>query len=121
MAISIELRRRIVAAHTQGLTNSYEETAEMFGVGRATVSRLLRRHRETGDVLPLPVGGNNPRKVDLTWLREHASQYPDALLSERVLAWEKKSTIKVSITTMSSAMRAIGWTYKKNTRSCGAR
>ena len=50
--ISLDLRRRIVDAYRNGLTETYEATAEMFGVGMATVSRLLRRKRETGDVLP---------------------------------------------------------------------
>jgi len=55
-------------------------------VGRATVSRLLRRHRETGDVKALPVGGNYPRQGDLDWLREHAQSEPDARLVDRIAA-----------------------------------
>ena len=75
--ISLALRQRVLAAYTQRLTNTYDETAEIFGVGRATVSRPLRRCRETGDVQSRPVGGNHPRKVDLDWLRKHAKQQPD--------------------------------------------
>ncbi|MBW2734075.1 MAG: helix-turn-helix domain-containing protein, partial [Deltaproteobacteria bacterium] len=66
---SIELRRRIVKAYRSGLSGTYTETATLFGVGRATVSRLLRRNRETGDVKALPMGGNYERQVDLDWLR----------------------------------------------------
>lgn len=69
--IGLELRKRIVEAYDSGLSGTYEETAELFGVGRATVSRLLRRHRETGDVQPLPIGGNYPRQIDLGWLEAH--------------------------------------------------
>ena len=112
--IGIELRKRIVEAYDSGRSGSYEQTAELFGVGRATVSRLLRRYRESGDVKPLPVGGNYPRQVDLDWLREHAQQEPDARLVDRVEAWEKVSGRRVASSTMSNAMRAIGWTHKKN-------
>lgn len=108
-----ELRKRIVEAYTTGCSGSYEQTARLFGVGRATVSRLLRRHRESGDVKALPMGGNNPRRVDLEWLRKHAEQHPDARLADRIAAWEKLSGSRVASSTMSYAMRAIGWTYKK--------
>ena len=48
--LSLDLRRRMVQAYRQGTCKSYEEVAQVFGVGRATVSRNLRRKRETGDV-----------------------------------------------------------------------
>lgn len=115
--IGIELRRRIVDAYESGRSGSYRATAELFGVGRATVSRLLRRHRETGDVKPFPVGGNNPRQVDLDWLREHAMKEPDARLVDRIDAWETITGRRVASSTMSKAMRAIGWTHKKRLRS----
>ncbi|MBW2733654.1 MAG: helix-turn-helix domain-containing protein, partial [Deltaproteobacteria bacterium] len=51
--ISIELRRSLVEAYNSGLSGTYTETATLFRVGRATVSRLLRRYRETGDVKAL--------------------------------------------------------------------
>jgi transposase len=111
--ISIELRRRIIDAYRSGLSGSYEGTAELFCVGRATVSRLLRRYRETGSVNPLPVGGNYPRQVDLDWLRAHAEQHPDARLADRIDDWHKESGRRVASSTMSKAMKAIGWTHKK--------
>lgn len=111
--IGIELRQRIVAGYTSGLSGTYEATAEMFGVGRATISRLLRRYRTTGGVDPLPIGGNYPRQVDLDWLRAHAQQQPDARLIDRIADWEKESGRRVASSTMSKAMRTLGWTHKK--------
>ena len=111
--IGIELRKRIVEAYTSGLCGSYEKAAELFGVGRATVSRLLRRRRETGDIKALAVGGNRARQVDLGWLREHAQKQPDARLVDRVEAWQAVSGRRVALSTMCNAMRAIGWTHKK--------
>lgn len=86
----------------------------MFGVGLATVSRFLRRQRETNDVKAKPRGGNNPRAVDLDWLRTHAQENPDARLRDRIEAWWDVSGRTVSIGAMWNAMHAIGWTHKKN-------
>ena len=122
--ISLDLRRRIVRAYWDGLTSTYEETAEMFKVGRASVSRLLRRDRETGDVLAKKRGGDLRRSVDLAWIEKHAEAFPDARLVERIEAWEAHSGRRVSIGAMWNALDAIGWTHKKNsggarTRSAG--
>ena len=94
-------------------------SAEVFKIGEATVSRLLRRQRETGDVLYKPKGGNNPRRVDLAWLREHLQGLPDARLVDRVEAWQQHSGQRVSVTAMWSAVHACGWTHKKRPRSPG--
>jgi putative transposase len=115
--ISLDLRRRIVRAYRAGLTASYEATAELFGVGRASVSRLLRRDRETGDVLPKKRGGDRRRSVDLAWLEEQAQTLPDARLVDRIEAWEQRSGRQVSIGAMWNALDAIGWTHKKRRRS----
>lgn len=117
MEPSIDLRRRLVEAYLSGKSGTYEETAKLFGVGEATVSRNLRRHRETGDVLYKPKGGNNPRRVDLSWLLEHLAANPDARLIDRVEAWQKYSGARVGITAMWEAVRACGWTHKKRPRS----
>lgn len=112
--IPIELRRRIVEAYTRGRSGTYDATAELFGVGRATVNRLLRRQRETGSVEAKAVGGNYPRRIDLDWLRQHAEKCPDARLSDRIEAWERVSGRRVASSSMSKAMKKIGWTHKKN-------
>ena len=111
--LSIDLRRRIVEAYRLKRSGTYEETAAVFGVGEATVSRLLRRVRETGDVKPKPKGGNNPRRIELDWLRTHLADNPDARLVDRVDDWERKSGRRVALSTMSSAVRTCGWTHKK--------
>ena len=117
--ISLDLRRRLVEAYLSGATSTYAETAELFGVGEASVSRLLRRRRETGDVKAKPRGGNRPRVVDLDWLRAHATAHPDARLSDRIDAWAAHSGRRVSLGAMWYAMRRIGWTHKKRLWSPG--
>ena len=114
--LSLDLRRRVVAAYLSGRSGTYAATSAMFGIGEATVSRLLRRYRETGDVEKLPRGGNNPRRIDLGWLKSHAEAHPDARLQDRADAWEAQSGVRLHIATVSDAMRAIGWTHKKKRR-----
>src|SRR5882757_99910 len=111
--LSIDLRRRLVAAYRSKKSGTYAATAALFGVGEATVSRLLRRHRETGDVFYKPKGGNNPRRVDLEWLRRDLAANPDARLVDRIEAWKAYSGQGVSIGAMWLAVRACGWTHKK--------
>jgi transposase len=113
---SLDLRRRIVDAYQTGRTPTYVATAVMFDVGSATVNRLLRRKRETGDVLPKPKGGNNPRRVDLEWLKANAREFPDARIVDRIAAWKEHTGEGVSIGAMWGALDAIGWTHKKRRR-----
>jgi len=110
---SIDLKRRLVDAYRSGRTTTYAATAAMFGVGIATVNRLLRRYRESGDVQQKPRGGNNPRRIDLDWLRAHAEANPDARLIDRMAAWKAHSGRAISLGAMWDAMRVIGWTHKK--------
>lgn len=111
--VSIDLRRRVVAAYVADASGTYAKTAALFGIGEATVSRLLRRHRETGDVEYKPRGGNNPRRIDLTWLRRNLEEQPDARLIDRVEAWRQHSGNELSVTAIWNAVRACGWSHKK--------
>jgi transposase len=111
--LSIDLRRRLVEAYRSKKSGTYAATAALFGVGEATVSRLLRRQRETGDVQYKAKGGNNPRRVDLEWLRHHLAREPDARLIDRIEAWKEHSGKPVSLGAMWLAVRACGWTHKK--------
>ena len=117
---SIELRRKVVEAYESGRTGNYDETADIFGIGVASVSRWLRKFRETGDVCPRSRKGNNPRKVDLDWLNTHAESYPDARIIDRVEAWAEHSGIRVRIETMRQSLHSIGWSFKKNADGKGA-
>ena len=107
----------MVEAYLSRKSGTYAETAKLFGVGDATVSRNLRRYRETGDVLYKPKGRKDQRRVDLAWLAEHLVAHPDARLRDRVDAWQHHSGLRVGLTAMWKAVRACGWTHKKRPRS----
>lgn len=107
---SVEFRKRVVQAYRSGQSGTYAETARIFVVCEATVSRLLRQFRETGDVVPKRKGGTRSRKVDLDWLDAH----PDARLVDRIEAWASASGSGVSVGAMWNAVRACRWTHKKD-------
>lgn len=111
--LSIDLRRRVVAAYRAKQSGTYAQTAALFGIGQATVSRWLRLDRDTGDVQPKPRGGNNPRRVDLTWLRQHLDTNPDARIVDRIQAWVQSGGRPVGRTAMWLAIHACGWSHKK--------
>jgi transposase len=56
MAYSTDLREKIVRAYDEGL-GSQRAVADLFGVSRSFVEKLLRRRRLTGEVAALPHGG----------------------------------------------------------------
>lgn len=75
-----KLRQAIVRAfHQDGL--SYEQIAHLLDVVQATVSRVLRLHRETGDVTPRPREGGN-----FSPLRGAERDAPPNLWRRRILA-----------------------------------
>lgn len=62
-ALSLDLRRRVVAAVEAGL--SRRQAASRFGVGISSAIRWVAQARETGDVAPKPRGGaRRPSRID---------------------------------------------------------
>jgi len=49
------------------------------------------RDGETGDVQQKPRGGNNPRRIDLSRLRQQLEARPDDRLIARIEAWERRA------------------------------
>ena len=111
----IEIRRCIVSAYEFG-NGSYEQIAELFGVGRATVNRILRRHRETGDVIALPRGGHNPARIqpkDTERLAQIVADMPGATLDEFTEEWRKRVSTRISRSSMLRGLNNHGITFKK--------
>lgn len=111
--VPIDTRRRIISFYKKSVSNTFKVVAEQFSIGEATVNRLVRLERETGDVVPDLSSRGRKRKVDLEWLQSHAKAFPDATLQERADAWQNHSGISVERSTMSRLLQSIGWSYKK--------
>jgi transposase len=78
----------------------------------------LRLRRETGSVAPKPPPkrpfsiGQSVEQRRALW--KQLAEHNDATTLERhCLLWEIKQGVKVSISTMSRAIRRLGWTLKK--------
>lgn len=87
--LSSDLRQRIVD-YRKRYGATYEYIAEALGIGRATVSRVLRLHRETGSVEPKPATGGPARMLDdqaVEQLVALVEAHPDATLDELAVLW----------------------------------
>jgi transposase len=118
---SQDLRERVVKAIDEGRSQS--EVAQLFGVSTATIKRYLRLRRETGSLAPKPIPGYPPRKVGSLQegLLPQLEAHPDATLEEYCKLWEAETGVKVSISTMSDAIRRLRWTRKKKTLEASER
>ena len=109
-----ELREAILRARAKNLT--YNEIAELVGVGRATVNRTLRLHRESGDIEPRPKGGGNLSlfhdKV-AKLLLAIVETLPDASLEELTRAFEDQSHLSTSRAAVGRALQRFGYSRKK--------
>ncbi len=116
-AYSKDLRLRVLAAVDRGM--SRKEVVKTFGVSLATIGRYLRRRREGVDLAPRPSTGRTPTILaNLEHKRALWKQLEDndtATLERHCQLWEKEQGVKVSISTMSRAIRKkLGWSRKKD-------
>lgn len=112
-AYSPDLRAKIVAAVDAGRAKT--EVARSFGVSLASVKRYVVQRRARGSLEPLPRPGRpptiSPAQKDALWQQLVAQ--PTALLAEHCATWERSQGIRPGLSTMSRAIRKLGWTRKK--------
>lgn len=97
-----------------GLT--YAQVAEQFAVGQASVSRWLRRVRETGDVAPRPHGGGRQKVLSPKaerFVEKLVREHPDWSEFELTQAVREKLRVLVSETTVGRTVRRLGYSVKK--------
>jgi transposase len=118
-AASLDLRRRVVEAYRRGEGN-YGQIAARFAIGHASVSRWLRRERETGDVAPRPHGGGRTRRIspEQEKLVEGLVQaHPDWTEEEFAKALRDQFGIVASAVTVGRVIRRLGYSVKKRPSS----
>jgi transposase len=115
-SLSLDLRRRIVAAYERD-EGTYFELAQRFGVGEATVSRLLRRQRELGHVVPEIAGGGFPPRISedqFPDLLRLVAEMPDATLDQLKDTWRTRYGVDLSRSSMLRSLQRAGVTRKKS-------
>jgi transposase len=109
------IRRAIVRGFKQG--RKYKEIAAMLDVGEATVSRILRLHRERGSVRRRPIRGGrlSPIRGHVARLLGHIlKDMPDATVMELTEALMARSEVKTSRSGVQRALRRLGYSRKKS-------
>ena len=110
--ISKDLRQRVVDAHLAG-KGTYRQIAELFGVGEASVSRWLRRHREKGELAPDPPGGGYPPRIsrdEYDQLLRLVAEKRDRTVQELRDEWQQRFGSKLSRSAMQRALLGAGLT-----------
>jgi transposase len=112
-AYSVDLREKVLRAVDQGYPR--EEIVKLLGVSRATIKRYLKQRRETGTVTPKAIPGRPPKKLGplQAELVAQLQAHDDLSLEEQCRLWEQSHGVRVSTTTMSRAIKRVGWTRKK--------
>lgn len=113
-----QLRAVIVRLRAEGRT--YQQIADLVGLGVATVNRILRLHRETGGTEPKQPGGGNfspiRGKVEAK-LRALVEAMPDSTIKELSAALEKAERIATSESSVQRALSRMSYSRKKRSSS----
>ncbi len=111
---SVDLGERLLRAIDAGLSQA--EAARLFGVGTSTITRWRQRRATTKTLHPTPRPGRTPRigPADAAALQAQVAADPDATLAAHCATWERQQQVRVSVATLSRALRRLGITVKKS-------
>ena len=114
---SKELRIRALAAVDRGIPRR-EQPVETCSISLRTLKRWLRMRREGKDLSPGVSTGRKRRILSTLQQRRllwsQLQENDDASLERHCELWEEKTGARVSVSTMSRAIREkLGWSYKK--------
>jgi len=114
-AYSLDLRQRVVRAYEQG-QDSIAEVAARFGVGPTFVKKMLRQHRETGDLGLRPHGGGRPASLSpkqRRLLQQKVRREQDISLAELQTFLRETAQVEAHVSTISRALSALDLPRKK--------
>ena len=118
MIIPLKMREAVLRARMEGRT--YEEIAGLLGLGRATVNRILRLHRERNSLEPRPRGGGNVSPIHgevAELLVAIVAEMPDATVAELAAVLMKRSGALTSRSGVQRALGRLGFSRKKSRSS----
>ena len=115
-AYSLDLRLKVLDAVNRGIPR--KEVVRTFGVSIPTLERYLKRRREGAGLAPGRSPGRTPSICssveERRMLCKQLEENDEATLERHCELWEKKRKVRVSVSTMSRAVRKLGWTFKKS-------
>jgi transposase len=118
-AYSLDLRQKIVETYVEG-NISQRQLAKQFRVALSFVEKLLKQHRETGNIAPKKRMNQTPTKLNDEQLKvlEHlVEENNDATLEELRELLEQKTGVRIGRSTVDRMLRKLDLTVKKNTAS----
>jgi len=113
--IDKRIRETIIRLRDEGRT--YVEIADLVKVGYATVNRIIRLHRETGDITHRQPGGGNASPI-----RDEVAEAlcvivvenPDATVAEMTEMLTARGIVETSRSSVQRALTRLGFSRKKS-------
>ncbi len=114
-AYSKDLRLKVLGAVERGVPR--REVSELLGISISTISRYVKLKASGKEIAPKPSPGRTSKILgDLAHKRalwRQLERNDTATLQEHSEMFESERGIRVSVATMSRAVRKLGWTFKK--------
>ena len=114
-AYSKDLRLKVLFAVERGVPR--REVAQMLGISISTISRYVKLKASGKEIAPKPSPGRtskilaDPAHRRALW--RQLQENDTATLEEHSEMFEEGRGVRVSVATMSRAVRKLGWTFKK--------
>ena len=115
-AYSKDLRLKVLCAVERGVPR--REVAQMLGISISTISRYVKLKASGKEIAPKPSPGRtskilaDPAHRRALW--RQLERNDTATLKEHSEMFEEERGVRVSVATMSRAVRRLGWTFKKD-------
>ena len=103
MTYSVQFRKKVLKLQSQG--ESYIKLSKRFNISTTTISRWKK------EINPKLTRNRQPIKIDYEALKKDIEDYPDSY------SYERARRFGVSASGIKHAMKRIGVTYKKNSKS----
>ena len=110
----MDLRKKFVEAKARGMPTV--EVALLFGVGLSSVKRFHAAAREGKSLAPKKRPGSKPKLDERAerLLETDLEERPAATLPQRREFLERVAGVRVSDSTVSRALKRLGWSRKKD-------
>lgn len=115
-AYSKDLRLKVLSAIERGVPR--REISEFLGISISTISRYVKLKASGRQIAPKPSPGRKAKILDspahrrALWLQ--LLENDAATLEEHSEMFERERGVRVSVATMSRAVRKLGWSFKKD-------